>query len=172
MSIDFFLVLILDSSSLTVLVFLFFSWIELTENISCMAALDIFVMHEFTVIQGDKWKNIANVFLTVVNIHVVRAYFVFFFLVTDDPVTSSRQQSNTLCNLWKDLSVNHNYSLPRRLLAWNFGLWGSFWSFYSSWWSFITENIVISFWIFLTFLFLIIFQAIDFIVVKHTVVFS
>ena len=64
-----------------------------------MAALDIFVMHEFTVIQGDKWKNIANVLLTVVNIHVVRAYFVFLFLVTDDPVTSSRQQSNTLCNL-------------------------------------------------------------------------
>lgn len=169
MSADLFFILVFAASSLAVLVLLFLSRVELAKNVKSLLAFHFLVADKFTVIQWYVRQDITDFFLTIIDVHIVCAHFVFLLLVADDPVATGCKESHTLGDLGKDLRIYHHHPLSNRFFAFNFRLQWCLWCLDSCWWCFITKYVLITLWVLLAFLFLLL-QIIH-LVIKHTIVF-
>lgn len=99
-----FLVLVLCSG----LVFPILAGIELSEGFECGRGFSVLVPDELAVAKGDIWQDFVNFFFTVVQVHILGAYFVLFLLVADYPVAASWMEADLFCNFAENVVVDHD----------------------------------------------------------------
>lgn len=68
-------------------------------------------------VQRDVGQDLVDLFLAVVHVHVLAAYFVLFLLVADDPVASGSHEAHLLGDLREALSVDDDCTLSNSLFA-------------------------------------------------------
>lgn len=82
--------------------------VELPEGFKSRRGFCFLVPDELAVAKGDVGQDLVDLFLAVVEIHVLCADLVLFLLVADDPVAACWVKAYLFCDFGEDVVVDHH----------------------------------------------------------------